>query len=106
MATRTKTPEDLSFLGLANRAGAVERGTEAARQAVRRGEAYLVLIARDSSEQQKRKVLKPLEGQGVPFLEIADREALGAAVGRGSLTAVAVTDASFASELERRYSNK
>lgn len=106
MTTRTKTPEDLSFLGLANRAGAVERGTEAARQALRRGEACLVLVARDSSEQQKQKVIKLSRAQGVPNVEIADRAALGAAVGRGPLTAVAVTDASFASELERRYANK
>jgi ribosomal protein L7Ae-like RNA K-turn-binding protein len=106
MTTKTGTPEDLSFLGLAHRAGAVERGTEAARQALRNGEAFLVLIARDASEKQKEKVLKPLRGKGVPYLEIADREALGMAVGRGPLTALAVTDASFASEMERRYSSQ
>lgn len=101
-----KTDEDLSLLGLAARAGAVARGTEAARLAVDRGKAFLVLIARDGSEQQKQKILGPVARHGVPYLEISERASLGAAVGRGPLTAIAVTDASFASEIEQRNSSR
>ena len=99
------TSEVLNFLGLANRAGAVVKGAEAVRQAARRGEALLVLYAGDASERQKEKVLRSLGGQGVPHREIANRVSLGAAVGKGSLTAVAITDASFAAEIQRRLTS-
>ena len=92
----------LSLLGLAHRAGAVERGSQAARAAVRRGEARLVLLAGDGAAKQVEKVVGLARNRAVAYGTLADRVSLGAAVGGPPLTAVAVTNGSFALELGRR----
>lgn len=92
----------LSLLGLAYRAGAVERGAGAARAAMRKGEARLVLLAGDAATKQVEKVLGLARNRAVSFGTLADRVSLGAAVGGPPLTAVAVTNHSFAEELARR----
>lgn len=93
--------DPLSLLGLAMRAGGVAAGVEATRQAIRSGEAGLVLVAGDGAPGQTEKVRRTLAGSGVPHLETESAEAMGAAVGRPPLTAVAVTDASLAGALRR-----
>jgi hypothetical protein len=50
----------MQLLGLARRAGGVATGTEAVRDAVRRGQARLVLLAGDASPVQLDKVEKAL----------------------------------------------
>lgn len=86
----------LDLLGLAARAGSVVTGTDAVRQAVRDGEVALVVFAGDVSDTQRRKVAPLLEARGVPSLTLFSRERLGAALGRGPLSAVGVGQTSFA----------
>lgn len=93
--------EVLSLLGLARRAGAVAAGTDATRAAVARGVAHCVVLAGDASEAQKEKVLNLLRHRKIPQHGVASGDALGAALGKGTLTAVAVTDAHFAHRLGR-----
>ena len=57
--TRTDVP---GFLGLAHRAGVVVRGTGAVREALRRDEAFLVILAEDASPTQAT----PWEGSRSP----------------------------------------
>lgn len=92
----------LSFLGLAGRAGAVALGTERAREALRRGDARLVLVARDAAAGQRAKVERLAEARGVPLRWCGERSELGGALGQGPLSAVAVLEDDFAQELERR----
>jgi ribosomal protein L7Ae-like RNA K-turn-binding protein len=99
---RSRTAEALALLGLAQRAGAVVKGTEATRQALRRGEARLVLVAGDGSEGQKGKVLPLAEARGVPVETLGSQDELGAAVGSGPLAAAAVTRSSFAKQVRGR----
>lgn len=99
---RARRTEVLSLLGLAMRAGAVASGTDAARRAVREGRARLVILAEDAAPGQHRKVLSLLRHRSVPCATLADRAGLGAAVGGPPLSAVAVTDASFAEQVLRR----
>ena len=87
------------LLGLAQRAGALERGTGSTQRAVRDGRARLVLVARDASEVQLEKVLKLLRHRDIPCVTVGDRAELGSAVGSAPLSAVAVTDENFASQL-------
>lgn len=94
--------EALRLLGLARRAGAVATGTDAARRAIRTGEARLVLTADDASRVQLDKIEKTLRNQAIPRVTLGDRATLGTAVGRGPTTAVAVTGASFAAELTKQ----
>lgn len=84
------------LLGLAWRARAVQAGTDAVRRAVREGAVHGVLLAADSSPTQRQKLVPLLEARGVPYREGLPRDALGAALGRGPVSAVALTNENFA----------
>ncbi len=94
--TRPTAVEALRLLGIARRAGAVVWGTDAARRAIRSGEARLVLMAGDASQVQLEKVRSALEHRPIPRGTLGDRATLGAAVGRAPVSVVAVTADSFA----------
>lgn len=98
--------EALRLLGLARRAGAVAPGTDLARRAVRAGEARLILMAGDASEAQLEKVRTVLRSRPVPSATLADRSTLGAAVGRGPVSAVAVTAPSLAEAIQRKLAGR
>ncbi|MDT8340195.1 MAG: ribosomal L7Ae/L30e/S12e/Gadd45 family protein [Longimicrobiales bacterium] len=88
--------ELLRFLGLAHRAGSVVVGTDAVRRAVREGRARVVLLAEDASDTQLKKIKALLEHRGLPSAVLGTREELGAALGRGRLSAAALTLPAFA----------
>jgi ribosomal protein L7Ae-like RNA K-turn-binding protein len=91
----------LELLGLAQRAGAVERGVDAARRALREGRARLVLIAEDASAAQLKKITGLLEHRSVPWRAAGGQAELGAAVGGAALSAVAITRNEFAEQMLR-----
>jgi ribosomal protein L7Ae-like RNA K-turn-binding protein len=97
----SRTTSALRLLGLARRAGAVAPGTDAVRRAIREGEARLVLIAGDASSTQVAKVRTTMHDKAIPQVILGDRNTLGAALGLGPLTAVAVTSGSLAEKLVR-----
>ena len=98
MTTRLKR-SPLMLLGLAQRAGALERGIGSTQRAVRDGRARLVLLAQDASEVQLEKVMKLMRHRSIPRVTLGNRAELGAAVGAAPLSAVAVTDKNFANQL-------
>lgn len=80
-------------------------GTDAARRAVRNGEARFILMAGDASDVQLDKIRQLLKNRAVPWEILGDRTTLGAAVGRGPVSAVAITAPSFAEALQRVLEN-
>ena len=96
---RGRRAEALQLLGLARRAGGVVSGTDAARRCVRAGEAHLVLVAGDASSVQLDKVRNAMRNRPIPWGTLGDRATLGSAVGRGPVSAVAVTTPSLAERL-------
>ncbi|MBB4637891.1 L7Ae/L30e/S12e/Gadd45 family ribosomal protein [Longimicrobium terrae] len=84
------------MLGLAARARKVVYGTDMARSAARDGTLAAALVAADASPTQSRKLVPLLEARGVPFAVCLSRAELGAAMGRGPVSAVGFTDPSFA----------
>ncbi len=101
-----KTVEALALLGLAMRAGAVARGTDATRRAIQDGSASLVLLARDASEIQQQKVLRLLEHRETPQASVGSRADLGAAIGSAPVSAIAITGESFAEQVLGRLSSE
>jgi ribosomal protein L7Ae-like RNA K-turn-binding protein len=89
----------MQLLGLARRAGAVAPGTEAVRQAVREGEARVVLLAGDAAPGQLDKIARTLKDRSIPTAHVGSRDTLGAAVGLAPLSALAVTNASLAGQV-------
>jgi ribosomal protein L7Ae-like RNA K-turn-binding protein len=66
---------------------------------VRAGTARFVVVAADVSQNSEGKLIPLLRARGVGFVVRFDRATLGAAVGRGPLAAVGVTDPSLATRL-------
>lgn len=93
-------PEAFRLLGLARRAGAVAPGTDATRRSIRQGEARLVLMAGDASSVQMEKLKKAMVHRPIPQVILGDRATLGAAIGKGPIAAVAVTDEALAARIE------
>ena len=99
-----KTAEALALLGLAMRAGAVARGTDATRRAIQDGSASLVLLAQDASDVQRQKVLRLLAHRETPRASVASRADLGTAIGSAPVSAIAITAQSFAEPVLGRLS--
>ncbi len=97
-----RADEALRLLGLARRAGSVAPGTDAARRAAREGEARLILMAEDASGVQLDKIRNVLKNRPIPWAILGDRATLGAAVGLGPISAVAVTAGPLADSLARK----
>jgi ribosomal protein L7Ae-like RNA K-turn-binding protein len=96
MAAERSLRRLLELLGLAARARAVVTGTDAVRRAVREGEVARVLLAGDAAPGQAGKLTPLLEARQVPFHFLSTRNVLGAAVGRGPVSALGLTNQNFA----------
>ncbi len=97
----SRRAEALALLGIARRAGAVVKGTDATRRGLKAGEVGLVLVAHDASEAQLKKVLALAKADGVPVVRAGSRTELGGALGAGALSAVGVTGKSFVTQLQK-----
>jgi len=91
MSRREREADALRLLGLARRAGGAVPGTAASRRTLRAGDAFLLLTAEDASDTQTKKVLGIARSRDVPHRVVADRSALGRALGTSPVSAVAVT---------------
>jgi ribosomal protein L7Ae-like RNA K-turn-binding protein len=86
----------LSLLGLAARARALALGTDMVRGAARDGKLSGAVLAADASPTQARKLVPLLQARGIPFAVCSTQADLGAALGRGPVSAVGLNDSSFA----------
>jgi ribosomal protein L7Ae-like RNA K-turn-binding protein len=86
----------LSLLGLAARARALTMGTDMVRGAARDGRLAGAILAADASPTQARKLVPLLQARGIPFEVCSTQAELGAALGRGPVSAVGLNDPSFA----------
>lgn len=74
-------------------------GTAAVREAIRAGEAWLVILAEDAAPGQLKKLEGLLEHREVSVRWMESRETLGVPMGIPALSAVAITRQSFAEQL-------
>ncbi|MBP1155964.1 MULTISPECIES: YlxQ family RNA-binding protein [unclassified Paenibacillus] len=96
-----KNDKYLSNLGLAMRAGKLVSGEEMVIDAVRSGQAKLVIVAEDASEGTFKKVNDKCSYYGVPIQQYGRRDQLGASIGKETRVVIAVTDAGFARMLKQ-----
>ena len=90
----------LGLLGMAARAGVVISGTDRVREAARGEGLRLVLLAGDASANSREKLVPLLTARGISHVIRYDRNQLGAAIGRGPLSAVGVMDRKLADRLQ------
>ena len=86
------THKILSLLGLAARSRNLVSGEFAVEKSVKSGHAYLVLAAKDASENTKKMYQNMCEYYHVPLYFFSDRSELGHAIGKEFRAAVAVED--------------
>ena len=79
-------------------------GVGSVRRAVREGEALLILMAEDASSVQMNKIRTTKDEESIPRVTLGDRATLGSALGMAELSAVAVTQSSFADRLVEELS--
>ena len=88
-------------LGLAMRAGKVVMGDSAVLDAIRSGEAKLVLLATDASANASKKYSDKCSFYQTPLLAMGTRAELGSAIGKQERVVVAIMDTGFAELIAR-----
>ena len=93
----------LSLLGLAARAGAVTSGGFLTEKAVKQGEAFLVIIAENASENTKKRLKDKCTYYHVPYVVCETQDTLGHMIGKGTRSSVAVTDGNFGKQIAKQF---
>jgi len=88
-----------NYLALANKAGKVVSGTDTVLDALRRKTAGLVVLAEDTAPESARRVRDLAERVGTPCHTLANKDRLGALLGKEFRSVVAVLHGSFVAVL-------
>jgi len=88
--------DNLGFLGLAKKAGALVSGDTAVENALARGTLKLLLLACDSAERTKRRFSYLAQEVGLKVITIPSKELVGAAIGLRPTAVIGVKNDSFA----------
>lgn len=91
----------MSFLGLANRAGKLISGEELTVKQIQKGNAKLVLLSADASQNTMKKITDKCNSYEVPIKKVENRYLLGQAIGKEARVVVAVLDVGFAKKLKQ-----
>ena len=89
----------LQLLSLAMRAGKVVSGEFKTEESVKSGQARLVILAIDASENTKKKFENMCDFYEVPIRVYAEKEELGHFIGKEFRASVAVTDEGLANKI-------
>ncbi len=91
-----------SLLGLATKAGKVFSGEFMTEKMVKSGNAYLVMIAEDASDNTKKKFKNMCEFYEVPICFFSEKISLGRAMGKELRASLAVVDEGFAKAIKKQ----
>lgn len=89
----------LSLLSLCKKAGRLKSGEEACIESVRNGTAYLIVVAKDASDNTKKKFSDKTTYYEIPIIIDFTKEELGHAIGKEMAASIAVLDEGFAKAL-------
>ena len=84
------------LLGIAKKSGNVKSGEFAVEQAVKSGEAKLVIVSSDASDNTKKLFNDKCAYYEIPIIEALDKNSLGRALGTDVRSSAAVTDEGLA----------
>ena len=83
------------LLGLAAKAGKVKSGEFSVEKAVKSGNAFLVMVSEDSSDNTKKLFRNMCTYYKVPYYEFGSKEELGHALGKEMRASLAIQDEGF-----------
>lgn len=96
-----KMSRALSMISLATKAGKTKSGEFMTEKEVREGNAHLVIVADDASDNTKKKFQNMCDFYRVPIYFYGDKDTLGHAMGKEFRASLAVTDAGFAKGIRK-----
>lgn len=88
-----------SLLGLCTRAGRLVSGEFAAESSVKDGSAWLVIVAKDASDNTKKLFKDKCSFYEVPCYEYGTKESLGHCIGKEIRASIAILDEGFAKSI-------
>lgn len=97
-----KQDKVLSLIGLATKAGRAVSGEFMTEREVKSGRAALVILAKDSSENTRKKFCNMCEYYGVPIYIYGDKDTLGHAMGKEFRASLAILDEGFADGIRKQ----
>ncbi|MBE6016495.1 MAG: 50S ribosomal protein L7ae [Lachnospiraceae bacterium] len=89
----------LSLLGIAAKAGRLQSGEFASEKAIKSGNAFLVVIAADASENTKKHYTDMCSYRDIPLYTYGTKEELGRCTGKESRAVIALTDEGLGNSL-------
>ncbi len=96
---RLPTDKVLSLLGLARKAGRLVSGEFMTEKALTEEKAFLVIVAKDASDNTKKHFNDMCNYRNVPIHEYSTKEDIGKIIGCEIRASVAVTDEGFAKSI-------
>ena len=89
-----------SYIGLCQKAGRLKSGEGACVAAIAKGEACLVIISEDASDNTKKKFLNKAKYYGIECHVKGSRGDLSSAIGKANRPVVAITDRGLAEKIK------
>ena len=93
----------LSMLGLCTKAGKLKSGEFQTESSVKSGEAFLVIVAGDASDNTKKKFNDMCTFYETPIIEYGFKEEMAKAIGKDVRAMLAVCDEGFAKSILKIY---
>ncbi len=88
-----------SLLSLCQKAGKLVAGEDVCLRAIQSGDAKLILISTDASENTKKKFTDKSKYYNIKALSIVTRQEMSQAIGKENRVTVAICDENFASQI-------
>lgn len=96
-----KTDKVLSLIGLATKAGKTVSGEFSTEKEVKSCRAAAVIVAKDASDNTKKKFKNMCDFYQVPIYFYADKDTLGHAMGKEFRASLAILDEGFAKGMKK-----
>ena len=95
-----KSGKIFQIIGLASRARRLVSGSEMCEREIKQGRVCLCIVAKDASDNTKKKFSDMCGYRNIEIMFIGDRRTLGKFTGKSERTVVAITDRGFADKLK------
>lgn len=91
------------LISLSMKANKIDVGEERATEAIRRGRAYLIVLADDASENTKKRFNDMAAFRNIPLILLFDRYRFGELIGKKFSVSAVITDKGFADSIIELY---
>ena len=97
---QTPDKRTASLISLCKRAGLLKAGETSCEKALQNGEAKLVIISLDASDNTKKKFTNKAFFYNTPVIFFGTKEELGKLTGRGLSSSIVITDSNLSEKIK------